>query len=220
MLNVRFSRGLREYTPLDQLLIDIDQGIRTLFIKPKTSRPNPADNIVSVNMSPQERQHTARLIRVDHVGEICAQALYQGQAFTARSDKIRETLYQSAIEENDHLNWCQTRLEELDSHRSYLNPLWYIGALTIGAVAGLMGDKWSLGFVTETERQVVQHLDDHVSKLPSSDEKTRAILLQMREDEAHHASVAIQAGGAELPGFVKMAMQYASKVMTMTAYWV
>jgi ubiquinone biosynthesis monooxygenase Coq7 len=157
-------------------------------------------------------------MRINHVGEVCAQALYQGQATTARLDTVRDKMERAAQEENDHLAWCEQRLEELDSHKSYMNPLWYAGSFAIGAAAGMAGDKWSLGFVVETERQVVRHLEKHLGRLPAQDEKSRAILEQMKVDEAHHATTALQAGGAELPAPIKTAMRISSKLMTTLAY--
>jgi ubiquinone biosynthesis monooxygenase Coq7 len=159
-------------------------------------------------------------MRVNHSGEVAAQALYQAQGFTARSKSIQVSMQQSAIEEIDHLDWCQERLTELGSHTSFLNPLWYSGSFTIGALAGLLGDKWSLGFVVETENQVVAHLESHLQKLPVQDARSRAILEQMKIDEAHHASVAIESGAAELPEKVKKLMRLCSRVMTSTAYWI
>jgi ubiquinone biosynthesis monooxygenase Coq7 len=160
----------------------------------------------------------AGLLRVDHAGEVCAQALYQGQALTARRADVRSRLEQAAREENDHLAWCGRRLEELGSHRSLLNPLWYAGSFAIGALAGLAGDRWSLGFLAETERQVVRHLDGHLADLPPDDMKSRAILEQMREDEGRHATTAVDAGAAELPGAVKGLMAGVSRVLTAVAY--
>jgi ubiquinone biosynthesis monooxygenase Coq7 len=159
-------------------------------------------------------------MRVNHAGEISAQALYQGQALTAKLPDVRDKMEQAAEEEFDHLNWCQSRLSELDSHTSVLNPAWYAGSFVIGALAGAAGDKWSLGFVAETEHQVVRHLDEHLEKLPAQDARSRAILERMKYDEAQHATVALQSGGAKLPFVVKKLMQLTSKVMTRTAYWI
>ena len=159
-------------------------------------------------------------MRVNHVGEICAQALYQGQAATAKADSVRQKMQRSAQEENDHLAWTQARVQELMTHTSYLNPVWYVGSLAIGAAAGLAGDRWSLGFLAETERQVVEHLNGHLARLPANDQKSRAIVEQMREDEGRHATVAIEAGAAELPLPVRKLMRLASKFMTSTAYWI
>jgi len=158
-------------------------------------------------------------MRVNHAGEVAAQALYRGHAVTARTGALRSHMERAAEEETDHLAWCEQRLEELGSRTSLLNPLWYAGSFAIGALAGLVGDKWSLGFVAETEHQVVKHLEDHLTRLPAEDEQSRAILEQMRKDEAQHATVAIEAGAAELPEMVKKAMTLTSIVMTRSAYW-
>ncbi len=209
----------RQYTPADRIALGLDQALRTVFGRPHTTeRNNPAADIADCEMTDKERQHVAGLMRVNHVGEVCAQALYQGQAATAKLDTVRQKMQRAAEEENDHLDWCETRLGELHSHKSYLNPLWYAGSFAIGAAAGLAGDKWSLGFVVETERQVIKHLEGHLQQLPEQDAKSRAVLEQMKVDEAHHATTALQAGGAELPLPVKGAMALMSKVMTTTAY--
>jgi 3-demethoxyubiquinol 3-hydroxylase len=210
----------RQYTPLDRFIIECDQALRTVFGQPQgTGRPNPAGDLPGTAMSEQQQAHSARLMRVDHSGEVAAQALYQGQALTAREPRMREQLGQAAAEENDHLAWCAARIEELGGRVSYLNPLWYGGSLAIGALAGLMGDRWSLGFLAETERQVVQHLNGHLERLPPQDARSRAIVVQMREDEGHHATTALAAGAVPLPGPIKTLMSYASRVMTETAYW-
>ena len=210
----------RNFSPLDQLLINVDQTVRTLFGQPKiTERPNPAKGIEEADMDDKTRDHTARLMRINHTGEVCAQALYQGQALTAKLPDVRKNMERAAAEENDHLDWCESRLKELGSRTSLLNPLWYAGSFAIGAAAGLAGDKWSLGFVGETERQVEGHLDGHLQQVPDSDQKTRAILEQMKEDEIHHGETAMQAGGAELPKPIKQAMKLTSKIMTGTVYY-
>jgi 3-demethoxyubiquinol 3-hydroxylase len=211
----------RDYNPLDRALIGLDQAVRTVFGRPHTTeRPNPAAGIDDTELSEKERKQVARLMRINHTGEVCAQALYQGQALTARESEVQQSMERSALEENDHLNWCETRLKELGDRKSLLNPLWYAGSFTIGALAGLAGDKWSLGFVVETERQVENHLDEHLAEIPSTDLKTRAVLEEMIADEVHHAEVAKDAGGTSLPGPVKLAMSLTSKVMTRTVYWV
>ncbi len=211
----------RHYSPADHLIRHIDVGLRTLFGAPRvTERPNPAHDIPEAELSEAERRLSGALMRVDHAGEVAAQGLYEGQALTARLPEVREKMQRAAQEENDHLAWCEERAHELGSHVSYLNPLWYFGSLGIGAAAGLAGDRWSLGFVAETERQVIRHLDEHLTRLPAADARSRAILEQMREDEAHHATLALEAGGAELPGPVKKLMGFASKVMTRTTYWI
>lgn len=211
----------RYYTPVDTLLINLDQAIRTLFGRPATTgRPNPADDAPATELRPDERQLAARLMRVNHTGEVCAQALYQGQALTARLDAVRDRMERAAVEENDHLAWCEARLKELDGHASVLNPLFYAGSFAIGALAGKAGDRWSLGFVAETEHQVVEHLNSHLNRLPAHDPRDRAILEQMKEDEARHATHALAAGGARLPLPFRLLMKGASKVMTGTSYWV
>jgi ubiquinone biosynthesis monooxygenase Coq7 len=211
----------RHYTPIDHALINLDQAVRTLFGRPLvTGRVNPGEDYDEVDLSDDERRHIGRLMRVNHTGEVCAQALYQGQAMTARMPEIREQMEHSAREENDHLAWCEARIRELEGRKSLLNPLWYAASFALGAGAGLAGDKWSLGFVVETERQVEDHLDEHIAQVPGDDHRTRAILEQMKADEIHHADVAQAAGGVELPGPVKGAMRLVSKVMTRGAYWV
>jgi ubiquinone biosynthesis monooxygenase Coq7 len=211
----------RNYSPLDNLLMNVDQGVRTIFGRPKiTERKNPAIDTPEQDLTEQDRKLAARLMRINHSGEVAAQALYQGQALTARNNRVREQMERSAQEENDHLDWCEKRVQELDSHVSLLNPVWYTGSLAIGALAGLAGDKWSLGFVVETEKQVEQHLEEHLQKISPQDEKTRVILKQMKEDEQHHATKASVAGGAPLPQPIRQLMRMTSKVMTRTAYWI
>ncbi len=210
----------RHYSFVDHCVMQADWALRAFLVPINSTRQNPADSLAEAELSAPEHAHSAGLMRVNHAGEISARALYQAQALTAKTTVVKEAMWHSANEELDHLVWCQNRLQQLDSHRSYLSPFWYIGSFTIGAVAGLAGDKWSLGFVAETERQVVNHLQQHLGQLPKTDQKSRAILEQMCEDEAHHATVAQTAGAAELPTWVKRAMQVFSKVMTKTAYWI
>ena len=211
----------RAYTPFDQLLGGLDQALRTVFgPPPEAQRPSPAAAMPEADLDAAQRELVARLMRINHAGEICAQALYQGQALTAQLPNVRDKMEQAATEENDHLAWTAERLRELGSHTSYLNPLWYAGSFAIGATAGLAGDKWSLGFVAETERQVVKHLDSHLEQLAPADEKSRAILNQMREDEGKHATVAIESGAAALPEPIRQTMRLMSKVMTTTTYWI
>jgi len=211
----------RDYSPIDRFLMHFDQAARTVFGRPQTTeRPNPAQGIAETELSEQERKHTARLMRINHTGEVCAQALYQGQALTARLPDVQRRMARSAQEENDHLDWCEKRIDELGDRKSLLNPLWYAGSFAIGALAGLAGDKWSLGFVVETERQVESHLDGHLAEISPSDGRTRAILERMKEDEIHHADLAKAAGGAPLPGPIKLAMRLTSKVMTRSVYWI
>lgn len=212
---------MRKFTPLDHLITHFDQGLRTLFGYPlATPRVNPAQAYTEADLAPDEKRLSARLMRVNHAGEISAQALYQAQALTARTAQVRDKLQQSAREENDHLLWCQSRIEALGGHRSLFNPFWYVGSLTIGTLAGLAGDRWSLGFVAETERQVVKHLENHLQRLPLSDQKSRAVLEQMKQDEAYHAAVALKMGGSRLPRPVSWIMGRTAKVMTTTAFWI
>ena len=209
----------RDYSPVDRFLMHVDTGLRTVFGRPRvTERPNPAEDIAEAELSETEKELAGRLMRINHAGEVAAQGLYEGQALTARLPDVRDKMERAAMEENDHLAWCESRINQLGSHKSYLNPLWYGGSLVIGALAGLAGDKWSLGFVTETERQVVRHLDSHLGQLSDKDLKSRAILEQMKEDEGHHATTALHAGGAELPAPIKKLMTLTSKVMTKTAF--
>ncbi len=208
---------MREYSTRDQVIDNLDQGLRTLFGRPPRQRDTPGSTETDGELSEGERTLIGGLMRVNHTGEVCAQALYQGQALTARSTRVRDTMAKAAREENDHLAWCEERIEDMGTHKSFLNPLWYLGSFTIGALAGIAGDRWSLGFLAETERQVVRHLDGHLERLPSADKKSRAIIEQMRKDEASHAGTALKAGAAELPEVVKTAMRAASKFMTHTA---
>lgn len=210
----------RHYTPLDRLLMNLDVGLRTVLGQPQiTERPDPARDMAESELGTAERELAGRLMRINHAGEVAAQGLYQGQALTARLPEVREKMERAAREENDHLDWCERRARELGTHVSVLNPLWFAGSAAIGALAGLAGDKWSLGFVAETEKQVVRHLEEHLSRLPPQDEKSRSILEQMKEDEGHHATTALEAGGAELPYPIKRLMSLTSKIMTKTAYW-
>ncbi|HWQ94237.1 MAG TPA: 2-polyprenyl-3-methyl-6-methoxy-1,4-benzoquinone monooxygenase [Gammaproteobacteria bacterium] len=209
----------RNLSALDNLLIGLDQAIRTVCTPAQCKRPAPKTQDDVTALSASQRDAAARLMRVNHAGEVAAQALYRGHAVTARTEALRSHMERAAEEETDHLAWCEQRLEELGSRTSLLNPLWYAGSFAIGALAGLVGDKWSLGFVAETEHQVVKHLEDHLTRLPAEDEQSRAILEQMRKDEAQHATVAIEAGAAELPEMVKKAMTLTSIVMTRSAYW-
>ena len=211
---------MRHYSPLDNLICQADHALRTVLGKPVTTeRENPAKSTSDEKLNHSERRLSAGLMRVNHAGEVSAQALYQGQALTAKLDSVRESMERAALEENDHLAWTAQRLDELSSHKSFLSPLWYAGSFTIGAFAGAIGDKWSLGFVAETEKQVIQHLNKHIEKLPKGDSKSRTILEQMREDEAHHETTARKHGGAELPWPVKKLMTAMSKTMTTTAYY-
>jgi ubiquinone biosynthesis monooxygenase Coq7 len=206
-------------TPIDRLIIEFDTALRSVVGGANAGRPTPdSQSNTKYSLDAAERKHAAGLMRVNHVGEVCAQALYQSQKLVARDPQIREMLEHSAQEEMDHLAWCETRLKELDSHTSYLNPFWYAGSFAIGLLAGLAGDKWSLGFVAETEKQVEAHLENHLEKLPIDDQRSRAIVDQMRIDEIEHGQAALHAGGATLPEPIQKIMQSISKVMTTTAY--
>jgi len=205
---------------IDKLIIGFDSALRTLLTPAQTVRPVPGDELLESDLSESEKQLSCALMRVNHVGEVCAQALYQGQGLTARNQDVQKTLMQAAREETEHLAWTERRIAELGGRKSLLNPIWYGGAFTIGVVAGILGDKWNLGFLAETENQVGAHLASHLNRLPASDEKSRAIVKQMRIDEASHATMALSYGGAELPLPVKFTMKLSSKVMTETAYWV
>lgn len=210
----------RHYTPVDRLLTRLHQRLSNLSPTGTASRPMPGTDRNISELSEAERRHAAGLMRVNHAGEIAAQALYEGQALTARNRKVREQLRQAAAEEQDHLAWCAERIRELGEQPSRLAPLWYAGSFAIGAAAGLLGDRINLGFVAETEKQVVEHLEGHLGRLPEGDEKSRAILEQMKTDEKRHGRSAKDAGGVELPAPVQRLMKLASRVMTKTAYWV
>ncbi len=212
--------------PLDAWIGAADRALRALFAPAQASRPIPQPPPThppagsETELSPDERRRAAALMRVNHAGEIAAQALYHGQAIAARSDATRKLLLEAAREETDHLAWCESRLRELESRPSVLNPLWYAGSFLIGALASLAGDRASLGFVVETERQVEGHLDQHLGRLPAADLRSRAIVQQMRTDEAAHGANARAAGGMDLPGPVRALMRRTAQVMTGTAYWV
>jgi ubiquinone biosynthesis monooxygenase Coq7 len=220
------DKNFREYNIIDETVEFLDTSIRTLFGKPITTiRKNPADKIINIiqnseTLSKSEQEKSAGLMRVNHCGEVCAQALYQGQALTARDPLIKAKFKQAALEENDHLVWCETRLNELNSHTSYLNPLWYLGSLSIGIIAGIAGDRWNLGFLAETENQVSEHLKSHLDKLPINDYKSRAIIEQMKIDEQEHATTAIEAGAHTLPIYIRYSMQLSSKIMTTIAFYI
>ncbi|MFM0595581.1 MULTISPECIES: 2-polyprenyl-3-methyl-6-methoxy-1,4-benzoquinone monooxygenase [Paraburkholderia] len=210
---------------LDELISEFDRGLRSMTGVSRMSRPLPVPQESSVSgevpeLSPAERAHAAGLMRVNHVGEVCAQALYQAQKLATKSPSLRAVFTHAAIEEEDHLAWTAKRLEALDSRPSLLNPVWYTGALAIGLAAGRLGDRVSLGFMAETERQVEQHLDSHLDQLPAADHESRAIVEQMRVDEAEHGKAAMDAGGIELPLPVRALMRAVSKVMTRTAYYI
>lgn len=204
---------------LDRLIPEVDKVLRTLFAPAASQRQMPGANLPEAALSEADKRHVAALMRINHCGEICAQALYQGQALTSRDPATRQALAQAAAEETEHLNWTERRIDELGGRKSLLNPLWYAGALGIGLVAGKLGDDWNLGFLAETERQVTAHLDRHLTRLPVEDEKSRALLAQMATDESQHAQTARQLGVRELPPPVKAAMRCAAGVMTTTAYY-
>jgi len=206
-------------SPIDRLILEFDTALRSVAGGANAQRPIPGSDLGgNSGLDSLERKHAAGLMRVNHVGEVCAQALYQAQKLVARNPEIQEMLNHSGQEEMDHLAWCETRLHELGSHTSYLNPVWYAGSFAIGLAAGLAGDKWSLGFVAETEKQVENHLESHLETLPKEDLRSRAIVDQMRLDEITHGQAAKNAGGANLPEPLQKIMQAMSKVMTTTAY--
>ena len=209
----------RRYTLADRLIAPFDQALRTVFGGNSSARPYPAEGIAETVAQPDERRHAAALMRVNHSGEVAAQALYQGQAAVATSPTTQSALSEAAREETDHLAWCATRIHELGGRTSLLNPLWYAGSFAIGALAGLAGDRTSLGFVAETERQVVEHLEGHLHRLPQTDARTRAIVRQMSEDEERHGHNALDAGGAALPAVARVLMKATARIMTRTAYW-
>lgn len=204
----------------DRALIQFDRALRVVTGHAKATRINPAKKIADTNLSKSEAKHSAGLMRVNHVGEICAQALYDSQAVFAKSPIVRQQLSHSSIEEEDHLAWTSERLQELSSHTSFLNPLWYFGAFSCGLIAGRCGDAISLGFVVETEKQVEDHLQNHLQKLPIEDEKSRAIVEQMRLDEIAHGAAAKELGAQNLPAPITFLMKGMAKVMTTTAYYI
>jgi ubiquinone biosynthesis monooxygenase Coq7 len=207
------------HDPIDGFIIEFDRALRSIVGVTPMRRPVPESSAIGENeLSATEKKHAAGLMRVNHVGEVCAQALYQSQKLCTKNDALKDKLEHAAIEEEDHLAWCERRLEELDSRPSLLNPVWYAGSFALGSIAGLAGDKISLGFVAETEKQVEHHLDDHLKELPSNDHRSRAIVAQMRADEIAHGQMAIQEGGIELPNMIQRLMKTMAKVMTVTAY--
>ncbi|HET8898599.1 MAG TPA: 2-polyprenyl-3-methyl-6-methoxy-1,4-benzoquinone monooxygenase [Rhodanobacteraceae bacterium] len=209
---------IRHFSALDRLLEGIDNALSTTLADAVPNRPSPARDLPGATLDDAERRHTAGLMRVNHTGEVCAQALYLGQSLLARDQATRDYLLAAAREENDHLAWCAERLTELDDRPSRLNPLWYAGAWTIGAVAAALSDRWSLGFVVETERQVEAHLGEHLDRLPPHDRRSRAVLTQMQTDEARHADNARARGGIDLPTPIPALMALASKLMKAVAY--
>ncbi len=212
---------MRALSTLDRFIGSVDDALRAVTGNPVSGgRRYPADDIPETDMDADERRRAAGLMRVDHAGEVAAQALYHAQALTARSAGVREHMQRAAREEGDHLLWCSRRLHELDSRESRLDPLWYAGSFAIGALAGVAGDRVSLGFVSETERQVEAHLAEHLHRLPEADRRSRAVLVQMQSDEERHGADARAAGGVTLPPPVPQAMRAVARVMTLTAYWV
>ena len=203
---------------IDRLIAEFDRALRTVSSVAEPSRLSPAAALPEAELSEHDRRHAAALMRVNHVGEVCAQALYQGQALTARDPHARRALERAAREEEDHLAWSAQRVDELGGRTSWLNPVWYAGAFTIGTVAGVLGDRWNLGFLAETERQVEEHLSGHLERLPEADERTRTLVEAMRADEARHRDTAVRLGAAALPAPVKLAMRFASGLMTRIAY--
>ena len=208
-------------TPISQLASFVGSAVRTVLLPATAKRANPADSVTGEDsLDDEQRRHAASLMRVNHCGEVCAQALYQGQALFARDGKVKESLQEAADEEVDHLAWTAQRIDTLGGRLSLLNPVWYAGSFAIGAAAALVSDKVSLGFVAETENQVSKHLQSHLDRLPEQDERSRAIVAQMDIDERQHATNAVDMGGVELPGPVKKAMACCGKVMTTTSYWI
>jgi ubiquinone biosynthesis monooxygenase Coq7 len=211
----------RQLSSLDQILASAQTALATVFTESTaSSRPDPAAGLSSPELSASDKAAAARLMRVNHVGEVCAQALYEGQALAASSPQVRQSMLRAAAEERDHLKWCETRLNDLDGRPSLLNPLWYSGSFVMGLSAGMLGDRWSLGFLKETEEQVEAHLESHLDRLPSADIKSRAIVEQMKKDERAHAEAAHKAGAHPLPGPLKWLMRIASRAMTSTAHWI
>jgi len=202
----------------DILIPELDKALRAVFVSAPTRRPMPGEDLPEAEMSEDEKRHVAALMRVNHCGEICAQALYQGQALSSRDPAIKRELEQAAWEETEHLNWTERRIAELGGRKSVFNPLWYAGSLAIGVVAGKFGDAWSLGFLAETERQVEGHLEGHKAILPAQDRKSWEVLEQMKADEMRHAETASHYGARELPAPVRLAMKLSSKVMTKLSY--
>lgn len=205
---------------LDRFIIEFDKGLRTLFAPAQTLRPHPDENIAEAELTEAQRKQTLGLMRVNHCGEICAQALYQGQSLTARNPAAKEALKHAAWEEVEHLAWTERRIHELGGRPSIFNPIWYTGSLAMGVAAGMLGDKWNLGFLEETEYQVEAHLNEHLETLPPQDEKSRAIVTQMRDDEVKHAEMAHEHGAAPLPAPVKTLMHLTSQVMKKSSYWI
>ena len=204
----------------DKFILGFDRALRTIFGPSRSVRAVPGEKLPEAELDATQKARAAALMRVNHTGEVCAQALYQGQALTTRNPEVKAALARSAEEEIEHLAWTEQRIAELGGRRGLLNPLWYAGSYVVGAASGLAGDRWNLGFLAETERQVVEHLDGHLERLSHQDAKTRAIIVAMKRDEARHATTALHSGGVELPLPLRVAMRVASRVMTTTAYWI
>ncbi|RME35474.1 MAG: 2-polyprenyl-3-methyl-6-methoxy-1,4-benzoquinone monooxygenase [Gammaproteobacteria bacterium] len=213
----RSDQEFRRYSAVDRAIAHLDHALNNIFCRQQSRRPYPADDQPEGITGAGARAAAAGMMRVNHAGEMAAQALYQGQSLTARDPELRRRLMQASEEESDHLNWCRRRLDELDAAPSRLDPFWYVGSLAIGIAAGIAGDRWNLGFLAETEHQVVRHLDDHLQRLPPEDARSRAIVEQMRQDELGHAELAESLGAARLPGPIRRLMQITSKIMTTTA---
>jgi ubiquinone biosynthesis monooxygenase Coq7 len=212
------SHEIRHFSLADSLIGHVDKALNNIFCKQSTQRTYPAEESTDdIALSATEKQKAAALMRVNHAGEMAAQALYHGQSLTARDPSLRDKLYHASVEESDHLNWCRRRLDELGERPSIFDPLWYAGSFAIGITAGIAGDRWNLGFLEETEKQVVRHLDSHLERLPESDSRSRAIVEQMKIDEQGHADLAHDLGAAPLPAPVKQFMQLTSKVLTSLA---
>ena len=205
---------------LDKLILGLDQGLRAVAGSPRARRVNPAEAVPEAELSDKDRRHAASLMRVNHCGEVCAQALYQGQALVSRNIALRVALEAASREEEDHLAWTRERIQELGGRTSLLNPLWYAGSLAMGAAAGALGERWNLGFLAETEVQVEQHLEGHLGRLSNDDQRSRAVIEAMQQDEAGHARTARELGAAELPAPVKQAMRLSARLMTGISYWI
>lgn len=203
---------------LDTLIVEFDKGLRTVFASASSLRPHPDQDVAEAELSDEERRHALGLMRVNHCGEVCAQALYQGQALTARDPATRDSLKQAAWEETEHLAWTERRIADLGGRKSVLNPVWYVGSLAMGVAAGALGDRWNLAFLEETEIQVAAHLDEHLQTLPADDAKSRAVVAQMRDDEARHAETAHNLGAAPMPAPVKTLMHLTSQLLKKSSY--
>lgn len=213
------NKSLPHKPSLDDCIVALDRGLRTLLAKPHSLREHPDAHTPEGDLTAAEKKHIRALMRINHTGEVCAQALYSGQAITARDAVTTAALQQASAEETEHLAWCETRIHQLGGRTSLLNPLFYAGSFTLGAIAGILGDQWSLGFLEETEKQVGSHLQHHLQQLPTNDSKTKKIIEQMQIDEAHHADTAHHLGAATLPEPAKFLMRKMSKIMTRTTYY-